>query len=71
MSITTSRPTINLHTGDKWCYPLPIARLDSDLIANVNEDVLVTHRYECKLAEVRVRWEVLQRVQLVTKLSFT
>lgn len=38
--------------------------LDSALIANMGEDIVVAHHNECEFAKVRVRGEILQGVQL-------
>lgn len=51
-------------TCDQRSDMLSTRGLDSALVANMSEDIVMTHHDECELAEVRVRGEVLQRVQL-------
>ena len=45
--------------------PLPVRRLHARIVADVHEHVRVPLRDERELAEVRVRGEVLERVQLL------
>lgn len=43
---------------------LPSRRRDSDMVADLHEDLRMAHRHERKLAEVRVCREIFQSVQL-------
>ncbi len=45
-------------TGDERRHPLPIAGLNPNLIAHMDEYVMIAHGNECELAKVRMCWEV-------------
>ena len=48
-------------------YPLPIRRLDTNLITNMCEDLLVTHIDEDQFTKVRMSGEIFEGVELRSK----
>jgi hypothetical protein len=54
-------------TGDDRRHPLPIRRLDTNLITNMGKDLLVTHIDEYQFAKVRMSGEVFEGVELRSK----
>lgn len=65
---TGSAHTKHSHGGVNTCYqwghPFPVASLDANLVADMNEDLLVAHTHECKLAKIGMSGKVLQGVEL-------
>ena len=51
-------------SSDQRGDPSTVGGLDAYIIANMHENIGVTHRNKSELAEIRMRCEVLKGVQL-------